>query len=234
MTAVVSSRWPSQWLADLVFKIFFWRTKIADVAILRRRRSRSGDAFQIEKYLWHRVYTARINFNVYTGTHINRAYPEGYARKLARAPAAASREHRNMQPVREEWSSSKGAQRRREREKEREKRRKKRRGKKKRKEKKQESCVFKQRWVCKLHLGCRYSVLRTPLVSRYLSLLFLDPLRVLSMILSSFCQCYTPRRLHPAECLVARCIKRTFSRFFSSSSPCVFPLLFLFILPFLR
>lgn len=34
--------------------------------------------------------TARINFNVYTRAHINRAYPEGYAR--ARALAAASRE----------------------------------------------------------------------------------------------------------------------------------------------
>lgn len=49
-------------------------------------------------------------------------------------------------------------------------------------EKKRESCMFKQRWVCKLHLGCRYSVLLAPLLSpRYLSLLFLDPLRASSL-----------------------------------------------------
>lgn len=70
--------------------------------------------------------------------------------------------------------------------------------------------------------------LLTPLVSRYLSLLFLGPLHVLSMILSSFCQCYTPRRLHPAECLVARCIKRMYTR-----SPDFSPSFFFFLCFFL-
>ena len=72
----VSDRWPrssvaavraSGWIeAVSASKIFFWGTKIADAAILG-----SGDAFQIEKYLWHWVYIARINFTVYTGAHIN-------------------------------------------------------------------------------------------------------------------------------------------------------------------